>query len=242
MKARDIIFTISNLLGLNFYVFVVPKTFIVIFQMFILSFGFYFGLYQKLLNFNTIKLNIYFFTDTLQVELFFAVQIFFLTRAIIKRKLHSKISNNIHFKMIKSKNKSERKFLTNLLVILVVRISKFVFVKNRAGRIFMLKPVFTELVLSSSDFMFEYYVSLLTANLRYIKNQMNVVNYATNDFLVNFWAKRDILERYSLELFVSVAYNFLQLIIALYYICMRFKFNFFNTITGMKANKEIQIS
>lgn len=237
MTARKKFFIVTNLIGLNFSQIVAPKKLIALYQFFTISFAIYLGPYRKLLTYRTMTKDIYFATDALQIELFLALELTFVARSIIKSQHLKAILEKSNFN-IKSE-KHEAKFFMNLAIIFVVRASKVCLMAHTSSLVFNVKTAFVELTFSTSDFIFEYLISQLTSNLRDIKiNQLKMKNlderseFVRLQVLHNLMVKREIQNRFSFELFATTAYNFLQLIISLYYICMRVKFNHLHNVEG----------
>jgi hypothetical protein len=235
MTARKIFSFVTNLLGLNFSCNYAPKTIwcVAIYQTFVIAFGFYMTIYEKLIFvfFKTTKFNIYTIIDVIQVELFFVLQLLFTIRTFKKRKLTKEIFDDMNLNVaFKSKSKGEKIFFLNLAIIIIVRALKIVGTGSKDGMIYMTKVMFTELIFASSDFLFKFHISCLTANLNKIKvklksaksrKQFNEVNV---DILKNFLTKKKIEKRFSVELFITILYNYIQMIFSFYWIFMRVKF------------------
>lgn len=237
MKAHTVILFLSNIFGLNFASIVASKKWIIIFQLSIVVHGFYFSFHEKFQDFVIMHL-IYFIIDTFQVDLFYFIQLVLVSRAFLKRRLQKKISDFLTMKRIVS-SEGERAFFINLSILVIIRVVKLGIVRLDTQRIFMQKAMFAELILASSDFMFAYYVCCLVKDLEVIRmnllydgNRMTV-HKIQRELLQSFWIKRDLELRYSFELFISIVYNFLQLIIALYFICMRVTFGYLKNLDGM---------
>ena len=101
-----------------------------------------------------------------------------------------------------------------------------------------MKMMITELVLVSNDFIFVYFVSSLNSNLQGLKLKLydnsELISMRTvhEDISRNFETKRDLHMRYSSDLFITIFYNFIQLIIDLYFTCMRIIIHSFETPIG----------
>lgn len=237
MFAQLLLFFILNIFGLDLSIRVASKELIVISQLFMISFGFYFNIYKKILSFNTIKKDIYFLSDTVQVDVLYTLQLVFVVRSLLNYKLQASISKSLSFKV---QQRYLIKYFSCLIILIIVRVLKFHFVSSPEGREFMMKSTFAELTLSISDFQFEFYISLLIENLRDIKKSLKfdqtndeslrIFNKTRQAVLHNFSVKKNIQRRYSLEVMMTVVYNFLQLLIALYYIFMRAQYHYLGSL------------
>jgi hypothetical protein len=245
MAARKIFLFTTNLLGFN-YSCVLTKSAVlcvVIFQIFIIGFDIYFILYKRTFQFfwKLKKFTIYTIIDVIQIELFLVLQLLFTIRAFKKRKLTKKIFYEKSLKMNKN-TKSEKIFFLNLAIIIIVRALKIVCADTKNGKLYMTKIMFTELIFASSDFIFKFHISCLTANLNKIKvnlksakSQQEIKNLKL-EILQNFLTKRRIEKRFSVELFITILYNYIQLIISLYWTFMRVKFKRLGRWNGKFSN------
>lgn len=232
MGVRKVFLIISNCLGLNFSEKFAPLAVVVFYQIISLGYGFYSSFYKKSVEFGKLTKDIYFIVDIIQGELLFTIQVAITIRAFTMRafqkELDTKIENLWSHK--RCSRSGEKKFIGNFFLIILIRIIK-IKVATGTSIIFMLKQMFSELSISSSDFLFQLNIGKLTANLKAIRSKLlagrrfGYCEDEREELLKNFWIKRDIQRRYSFELFATVAFNFAQLIIALYFICMRIKFN-----------------
>lgn len=227
---------LTNFFGLNFAKQKVPVKFVIIFQIIIIVYGFYMIVYQRFLFFPKGNKTIFFLVDVFQLDFYFYLQVIFVLRAFFNRNLQRKIINNINSVKVQSL-KCEKKFLVNVLIVVLVRVTKFSIVfQNPISRKFMIKAMFAELTLSMNDFLFEYFVSKLVESLRLMKNNLNCQNNFLNvkeEVLRMFSIKRELQRLYSFEILVTTFYNFIQLIISLYFICMRLKFNHLTRFSGL---------
>jgi hypothetical protein len=183
------------------------------------------------------KKDIYFIIDTFQLELLYVFHVIFVIRAIKKRKLQKQISKAIESNLSVKNDRSEKKMFFGVLYLVLTRVLKFLVSTSAPALVYMTKAMFSELIFATSDLMFVFYISKITAHLRSIKtkllwkSQSKVFYKEERELLRNFQIKRDIQQRYSFELLLTVSYNFLHLIVSLYYIFMRIRFNLLNSLS-----------
>lgn len=237
MSARKFFNILTNIVGVDFSLSFVRNAWVIIYQLGNISFGLYISFYQKFIHLSEYKKNIYSIIDIFQVELLLIMQIIFLIRALKLKKLQGKILDDIRslVEVNSEISTGEKKFLRNFIIIIITRVAKLALQTNVVNRIYFTKTLFSELTFALNDFMFQYYLSLLIDHLRIVKCKLvstkknDNVELLRKELLENFWIKRGIRKRYSFELFVTVLYNFFQLIVALYWIFMRIKFNHLKT-------------
>lgn len=233
MDARRIFHVVISILGLNFDKLSAPLSIISIYQVATLGFGFYASFYSKFMKFKKLPLDIYFIIDTIQIELLYTLQVILILRFLHKRDLQKRIFEKISHELWskeKKSNAAEKRFIRNFLVIVFIRIVKI----NLASGLtesFTKKQMCPELLLASSDFLFQFYITKLIQHVKFIRQNLESGQKfgfclrERTQILRNFKIKRDIHDRYSLDIFVTIAYNFMQLVIALYFISMRMKFH-----------------
>lgn len=237
MEAKKVFTYISNILGLNFVDVPAPYAYIVIFQVCAAFQGFFMTFYWKFSMFDELPKDIYFFIDTFQLEVLYVLHLTFVVRALVKRKLQKKISDTIRFSLNANNDASEMKMSFGILYLVLSRVLKLAVSVTVPMLIYMTKAMFSELIFATSDLMFVFYISKLTAHLKLLKlkllrkNLTKTFENEERELLMNFQVKRDIQQRYSLELLLSVFYNFIHLIISLYYIFMRVRFNLLNSVS-----------
>lgn len=240
MNCSGVFFFISSLLGLNFTSKgLATKASIISFQTAIVAYGFYMIICKRIPAYREkTTYNIFFMIDAFQLELIYALQLFFVCRALWMRKLQEKIRKSLS---TTNDHIAERKFLINFSILLIARMLKVVLVEHAGIRIYMLRVLFAELVFASSDFMFSFYIFQSIASLRNVRanllneNDQQAVKDAKLEVLKQLWTKRDIETRYSLELLITITYNFTHLIISLYFFCMRIQFDLLKSVDGKKT-------
>lgn len=226
---------VTNLLGLNFSCITAPILLVIFVQTVFISFGLYVDVYLKVLYYvqEVEKITIYTMMGFLQIEIFFILQLVFTIRALIYRKYLNQISENVDWKIKLGSVKQERKFFLHVLSIVALRTVRICYNTAWPGVIFMTKTMFAELVVASNDFLFIFFVCLLIKHLKTIKSKIvklqptskRKIRAIKKEILENFTTKRKIEKRFSIELGLSITYNYIQLVIALYWIFVRIKFN-----------------
>lgn len=171
MITSEIFYGLSNLLGTNFSHILVPKLWIFISQIIFFAFGFNRILYYKILRFEEYKKDIFFILDAFQIELLYFLQIYFVFRAIQLRVLQKEILDDIKSTKHKIEG-SGRNFLIYFGIIIATRAIKLSISTTESGRNYMSKVLFAELIFSSSDFMFEFYLSMLVEHLNFIESSL----------------------------------------------------------------------
>jgi hypothetical protein len=103
-------------------------------------------------------------------------------------------------------------------------------VPDEHSGIFNSHTAFPELIYSSNDLMFVYYVDSLIEYLDFINWKAQMMRTQRDMIIIKrricevFFYKRKILERYSIDILITVTYNFGLTIIALYWVIMRLIF------------------
>lgn len=240
MLTRKVFSTLSQLLCVNFYdAKSKTKSIIMLTHLTIITTLFGYSLYKKI---KAARFDIFEITDSIQSQLLIILHFGFLIRLYFKINQQKEIFDTVYSRMVSSTVHTDLRFIFNFSIIIIVRITK-ISLGRTAWLDYHLETTLSELVLSSSDFLFSYVISLLVENLKnlqYIaKMRLDSIEEVGRKVLLNFSVKRKLQERWSVELFSNVVYNFVQLIIALYYICMRMIYNHLNTVEGgiKKFNK-----
>lgn len=171
----------------------------------------------------------------LQNELLILLHVLILFRAFFKRKFQKIICDKIYANTKASNAKVNLNFILQVVVIVIIRIMKGMF-SDEYWIVLNLRLMLSELVLASNDFMFVYFVSSLKENLTDLKLKLKKNTKSTrtiyNGIFMNLEKKKELQDRYSIDLFVTIFYNFLQLVIDLYYVCMRTIFQGFKNPDG----------
>lgn len=229
---------VVNLLGLDYSFIFAPVAIMIVYQCTNLGFEFYLIFYDKIVRIGAYKKDVFSLLYIFQVEVLYVLQIVFIVRALCLRKLQGKIFQAVKPVSNEFSPSEHRRFLRNVLIILTVRFLKMSSQNGSKSLIFLTKTLFSELVFASSDFMFEFYMLNLVRHLKEIKLKMENmkqdedIEQFKKQLLENFWIKRNIQKRYSMELLSTVIYNFFHLIISLYWVFMRAKFNRLKTFGG----------
>lgn len=237
MLTRKLFSSLSEYLGVNFTSELGFKIF------FVFAFHFSVILYTTIgWEFSEIRyrielfqnISIFSFIHLFQHDVFHLLHFIIIFRAFQNRKIQQRISN---ITSSLSSSEDDFKFLANVSVLFLAQIIKFAFTRT-SWRIWHLKLTLALLVLASNDFMFLHFISSMRKDLQRIKHQffsktntMSIKKFREKIFQ-NLQFKRDLQRRYSTDLFITVFYNFVQLIVALYFFCMRIMFNHMETLEG----------
>lgn len=236
MLARKLFLISSELFGVNFRKqFGVKVSFILIFHLSLIIHNFYY--YVNIRFEKKRSVSIFTIISLFQSEVLVILHFVLSFRAFLKQEKQKEISEKIYVKFKVSDSKIDVKFLLQAVLIVFVRILKIIM----SGPVWFtqnIKMISSELVLVSNDFMFVYFVSSLNSNLKNLKSKIS--DGATKasereiyqEIFSTFETKRDLDARYSTDLFMTIFYNFVQLIIDLYFSCMRIIFNNFAAPIG----------
>jgi hypothetical protein len=180
--------------------------------------------------------NVFFIIYTIQWMLPLMNAICISLEAYRKRSIESKIvSNFAKLEKIVSKNfgsiylKEVKiisfKFVTKLMILLIVRALHMKF-----SNIYLsLTLMITELVCAVSDFMFTFYVNLLQIQIKKYTSDITPLNIKKlkvhEEAMVFYKLSKLLCQRYSIALFVNISFNFILLIIGFYWIFIRIAFN-----------------
>jgi hypothetical protein len=178
---------------------------------------------------------IFFVTYTFQLFYPLLVEIFINIEAYRKRKLEENIVNAFHEieKLLKEKfgvaklkglKILRNRFVLKLLILLLVRALKVQF----TFALFSFVTMVPEFVCSANDYLFSYYVDLLTIQMKTYADQINpktVRKLKADDDLMKFCKlARSINNRFSIGLMMNAVLIFLWTIISLYWIFIRLTF------------------
>lgn len=239
MAVKTCFLFISNILGLNFTNLLAPIKVIIIFQVLAVGYGFYISIYWKISHSKELTKDFYYILDTIQIEVVYVISLIFVLRAFWKRSLQGNILSKMEriTNCLKNSRESERTFLSFVLLLISSRTLKFLLGRTIVATIYTSKSMFSELIFASSDFMFAFYVMQLRKCLRSLidviqNNNCMITKDLREKLLYLFSIKKDIQSRYAFELFLSISYNFVQLIMSFYWFSMRVKFNRLSTSNG----------
>lgn len=236
MNTRKWFLITTNLIGINFTTLQASLPWIFISQIFSVGFGFYFSFYRRILSIK--KVSAHTIMDKIQIEVLFFIQIIFVIRAFRNR-----FSTKVIFELLNCERqpkdiRAEKVFLAKVFFIFILRFSKMTLVDSRASLVYMVSATFSELVMASNDFLFESLISKMTLRLKEIRKnlvkakQRSEIQKIQNEIFHHFELKMQISKRYSVEIFATTFYNYVQLIISLYWIFMRVKFGRMYRING----------
>ena len=233
MKVYEIFCIVSNCLGLNFYDFKAPIILFLLFHFFAQSLNifsvFYYPYYMAPESWYSGH-GIYSVTQIYQSILPFLMQNFFVIRAFLLRNGQKYLSEKLRPNFTQKIGKCEKNFLIRVFFIIFVRGTKYLWVPDEHSGIFNSHTAFPELICSSNDLMFIYYVELLIEYLEFINCKAQMMRTQKDMIIIKrrmceiFSLKRKILERYSIDILITVSYNFVLTIISLYWVIMRLIF------------------
>lgn len=233
MKVYKIFCIVSNCLGLNFYDFKAPILLFLFFQCFAQSVDiftvFYYPYFMGPESWYSGH-GIYSVTQIYQSILPFIIQNFFVIKAFLMRNRQKYLSEKLRPNFTQIIGKCEKNFLYRVFFISFVRTVKFLWSPEEHSAIFNSHTAFPELIYSSNDLMFVYYVDLLIEYLDFINCKAQMVRTQKDMVIIKrriceiFYLKRKILERYSIDIFITVTYNFILTIISFYWVIMRLIF------------------
>lgn len=234
MIVKNLFCVVTNCLGLNFHDCKIPKIMILIVQTLINIFNilaiFYVPFYQSKRSWYRGH-GIYSVIEIYQSILPLIIQNFLVFKAFIMRDQQKFLSKKLKPKFTQKDEKCNKNFLIRVLVIILLRFIKFLWGRDKTNVIFNCHTTFTELIYSSNDLMFVYYVELLIEYLDYINHKIQMMR-TENDMkiisreIINVLnLKRKILDRYSIDIFITIGFHFLVLIISFYWVIMRLIFN-----------------
>jgi len=234
MKTKYIFFFITNCLGLNFYDFRAPFSLIFLIQFIIQIISFYLIFYYPI--FLVPKSwywgnGIYSVTQTYQSIFPLLIQNFLIIKAYVMRNQQKFIALKLRPKFTQKDGKCERKFIYRIFLIILARVLKCCFSINWNSGIFYFQTTFAELIYSSNDLMFVYYVELMIEYLDFINHKVEMMRTQNDLKIIKqeifevFKLKRMIIDRYSIDIFITILYNFILAIISFYWVVMRLIFN-----------------
>lgn len=227
MPPRKILETLTQLLGINFIQLLNLKRFIFIF--FHLSVIVRALIFLTELKIKTVKrFDVYAAISYFQNETLTLIHLTIVLRAFFKRKIQEKIYQQLLSNIHVEDSRVYLKFLMNIAMVLLMRFGK-ISVSNPSHWVQHVTITLSELTFASSDFMFQQFILLMINYLRKLRRQLESdkksVQIVHSEILAILSVVNNLKLRYSTELFISISYNFIHLIIALYYTCMRVIFD-----------------
>lgn len=235
MKVQKIFQIITNCLGLNFHKFESPILMFIVFQLIVQTVTFfatvYFPNFISTTPWYTGK-GIYSVTQIYQSFGPVTIQNFLIIRAYLMRNEQKLLSQKLKPKFTQKLGICEKKFLLRMSFVILVRIVKYGMTSSTGNMIFHTQTAYPELIYSSNDLMFAYYVELLIEYLDHINQKIPMMR-TKNDFKIIkkeifevFVIKAKILQRYSIDIFITIFFHFLLTIISFYWVIMRLIFNY----------------
>lgn len=230
MSRRSVFLVFSQLIGIGLGSQILFFTFMVVVLNLILlgfAFGYFLTYYLKLKKF-----SIYNAIDMVQNDFLVVIHLSILIKALYQKNLQKDILERIISESL-SFAEDILYFSSVVVVPAAIRIAKFFSSRRRS---YHLVATVSEIVVSSSVLLFSYLMSLLVKDLIKLKLSLQMRLYSVESvrdaLLLHFWTKRKLRERFSIELFLITIHCILQLIIGLYFICMRLMFNHLKDIKG----------
>jgi len=232
MSTRKLFLVATNLLGLNLSRLALPMRWIVASQIFINSFSIYLT-WNRIVNWR--KISVFFYIGLYQMVVPILMYVIMTLRTLAFRKEQKEVFDVLDSVPIQN-SKKERKFLISLFILIVVRIMKLALANDWPNVIYVSTPMFSELMHATNDIMFAYFFDSLSDQLQFasrllMKNRDN--SQIVGDIIIqNILAKRKIQTKFSIELMITIAYNFLQLSISMYWVVIRLLYGYLNVYTG----------
>lgn len=159
-------------------------------------------------------------------------------RAFKLRKLHKKLSLELKSKFTQKMHKNEKNYLKKVGFVVLIRIVKFLFGWKKFYFIYNFRVCMAELIYTSNDLLFIYYVEMLIEYLEYIDLKIFMVRNKRDlrqirrDILQVFWLKIDLEKCFSIDLWLTITYNFILCIISFYWVMVRIIFHHLESISG----------
>lgn len=131
------------------------------------------------------------------------------------------------------------KVIFKLLVLLSIRSIKFYFARQLVNVAYSLSNMIPELISSMNDFAFTFFVDLLTNETNEFNKELNRIEMDLDSIegvesrLQEFHElSQAICKIYCCRLILTMAYNFIQLVISLYWMFIRIIFNHLEGVDG----------
>lgn len=172
------------------------------------------------------KFDIYFVVDIIQGEVFIILQIFFYYRIhkLSSLKFYESIFKYFRWRL---NEKSQKRLHLRIMIITMSRITRMI-LYFPDSQIYTLATASCEIVLSTSDFivvlLFENLIDKQKVIQYQILNDVNGRIGLSEKITEMLKIENFILRRFSLEIFITIAYNYFQIIVCLYWTFIRIKF------------------
>lgn len=166
------------------------------------------------------KFDNYFITALLQSEFCCVIQIYFFWRVHKSRKFYKKFDNFY----IDRKIEKNVKFV--IFIVILTRVLKFLFTISKFPfeYLYFIKTILPEFILVMNDLFFITLIQSLTSKVKFRKTlfyRKKSFNKQTFDL---FEIEKFIMKRFSKDLFISISYNYFQVLHCLYWIFIRMNF------------------
>lgn len=170
---------------------------------------------------------------------------FYLAFDFVKEKkivLSSKVSESLASAESIGCKFRQLKVILILASLLLIRGFKLYVSHNLASLAYSLSCMMPELMLSMSDFAFTFFVESVTQKITHFNHELRTCKLDMKTFrrvqerFEEFQElARDICRIYSSRLICTIFYNFIQLVVSLYWSFIRVKFNHMDSIKGIAS-------
>lgn len=220
-----------NLFGISFTHQRLPKFCVVLFHSVLISVGLVLSIHAIWCNNQDLNFNIYFFIDVFQQMSPQVIRVLVVYYAIKKIYLHCEIERNLHKMLQKSEtNKNRRKFAINIFVWIVLFAVKIAVLGNNCLIIYNTSQIISGVINVANDFTFVFYIECLTQHSKVIREKAKQGHDVRREIFVNFTVKRQLEERFSNAIFLTLSMYFLLMIVSLYWIFKRIVYNLISEI------------
>lgn len=177
-----------------------------------------------------IRLDIYFIIDLIQCEGFFLLQIYFYRSVHNSKKFYDRLENYIS--KMKIDRKVEKKVFLMIFIIIIVRILKYMvtFTNFPFSFSYFTQSILPEISIVMNDLFFVSLIENLSYNIKYRKSLILRRKSINKQIFNLIKIEKQIMKRFHKVLLITIFYNYLMLIVCLYWMFIRitfFKFRFF---------------
>lgn len=236
IKSRNIFIFITNLFGVSFYPQKLPLSVFLIFLILINMKIFYLSFYYPVKRGWLSEQGIYSAISILQSCFPILIHSIVIVQAWRLKEIQKNLWFQLQSKFTQKRGKCERKFIFRVLFIIIIRILKLICCSKLNCFVFNLQTPFSELIYSSSELMFIFFLELLVEYLDFIDKRIFMMR-SYKDFrvirheIVNvFHIKIKIEKRFSVGLLITMSYNFLLNIFSFFFILKRIVFGRLKTL------------
>lgn len=230
MLIKKLLKVITNCLGINFYDFNLSTKVIFVIQMLIQIINIYLLFVLPFLIVPSTYHGIFILHWILQTIFPLFLQGFVVFRSFKMRNLQKEIAARLTSRSKQNGTKCEGNFLKRITFVIIVRIIKHLMDIRIVNMRHQTQHAIAELIYASNDFMFAYFVEQLTEHVDHINRKllvaqtMNDVRKVKNDIFEVLIIKRQILKRYSADLFATISVNFYFFVLSFYWVISRLVF------------------